>query len=166
MPKPSSSNHNPYKTLSSYTKSVNSKENPSNVNDVLVTEIISTEQKSSLLKQNILVVNFIYADWCGPCSLIKPEYHKMFTKYNSTNVIAITKENVDRNLTPTIQVVPTFQYFLNGTLHSVVTGADIKEIEGHTIKLLKVLNGEIKETEVEKKNTEEIPDMTVPDESS
>ena len=151
-------NYTPYKTLSGYTKSVNSKVNPSNVNDVQVTEIKSVEQKSSLLKQNILVVNFVYADWCGPCSILKPHFQNIFAKYNSENVIAITKENVDYQFSQ-VQVVPTVQYFLNGKLHSITTGADANEVENHIVFLLKILNGEVSETPMTTTNAP-IPDMT------
>lgn len=134
-----SSKNVPYKTLSSYSKSNSSLENPSNPDDVAVTMITSLEQKNQLINSHLLTVVDIYADWCGPCQLLGPEFVKLFAKYNSNGVIALAKENIDLKLSD-VNVVPTVQYFVHGKLQFVTTGADINEIEKNIIDILQKIN--------------------------
>lgn len=129
----------PYKTLSTYSNDPSSQERPSNPDDVAVTSITSLEQKNQIINSHLVTIVDIYADWCGPCKLLEPEYVKLFAKYNSDGVIAIVKENVDLKLSD-ITAVPTVQYYINGKLEFTTTGADVNEIEKNIINILQQIS--------------------------
>jgi len=50
----------------------------------------------------------------------------------------LAKENVDLRLSPSIQVVPTFEFYFNGKIDSLITGADLTSVEEKIIDLLSV----------------------------
>lgn len=93
----------------------------------IVPEITTKEDKDSLIMNNKVVVVDVYADWCGPCKTMGPLFADLFDKYNG--VCKLVKENVDLRLSPTVQVVPTFQIFVEGKLKTQITGANLGEVE-------------------------------------
>ncbi len=93
----------------------------------IVPEITTKEDKDSLIKNNKVVVIDVYADWCGPCKTTGPLFSDLYDRYNE--VCKLVKENVDLRLSPTVQVVPTFQIFVEGKLKSQITGANLAEVE-------------------------------------
>lgn len=93
----------------------------------IVPEITTKEDKDSLIMNNKVVVVDVYADWCGPCKTTGPLFSMLYDKYNG--VCKLVKENVDLRLSPTVQVVPTFQIFVEGKLKSQITGANLAEVE-------------------------------------
>lgn len=82
-------------------------------------------------KYACLVVDF-YADWCGPCKAIAPQYAKLSEKYPN---IALAKINVEHKDTEEIVKVckiksmPTFCIFTNGEYSDKVIGADMNALE-------------------------------------
>jgi thioredoxin 1 len=92
-----------------------------------VPEITTKEDKDSLIMHNKVVVVDVYADWCGPCKTTGPLFASLYDKYK--DVCKLVKENVDLKLSPTVQVVPTFQIFVEGKLKSQITGANLGEVE-------------------------------------
>jgi thioredoxin 1 len=100
----------------------------------IVPEITTKEDKDSLIVNNRIVVVDVYADWCGPCQTIGPLFANLYDKYN--DVCKLVKENVDLRLSPTVQVVPTFQIFVEGKLKSQITGANLGEVESVIIASL------------------------------
>ena len=101
---------------------------------IYVPEITTLEDKNSLLKNNKLVVVDVYADWCGPCKTTAPLFAELYDKYKDYCVMV--KENVDLRLSPIIQVIPTFQIFVDGKLKSQVTGVNLGEVEQHIASVL------------------------------
>ena len=94
---------------------------------IQVPHITSLEDKEALLKNNKLVVIDVYADWCGPCQTTGPLFAELYNKYKDYCILV--KENVDLRLSPTVQVIPTFQIFVDGKLKSQITGANLSEVE-------------------------------------
>lgn len=101
-----------------------------------VPEIKTLDEKNLIISQNKVCVIDIYANWCGPCKIVSPLFTNLFPKYNNPGVCALLKENVELRLSPDVQVIPTFQFYLNGTPHSIITGADITSIEERINELI------------------------------
>ena len=55
---------------------------------------LQTIINSDYAKQKLIVCDF-YADWCGPCKMIAPEFERLGRVYSQTCVFV--KCNVDRN---------------------------------------------------------------------
>ena len=102
-----------------------------------VTQIKTIQDKENLIRSNKVCVIDVYADWCGPCKLIAPEFEKLFKKYNINGVCALAKEDVELKLSPSVKVVPTTQFYIDGKFDSIVTGADLEGIENKIKELLK-----------------------------
>lgn len=102
-----------------------------------VTQIKTIEDKQNLMRTNKICVIDVYADWCGPCKLIAPEFERLFQKYNINGVCALAKEDVDLKLSPNVRVVPTIQFFVDSKFDSIITGGDIEAIEKKIQELLK-----------------------------
>jgi thioredoxin 1 len=100
----------------------------------IVPEITTKEDKDSLIMNNKVVVVDVYADWCGPCKTSGPLFAELYDKYK--DLCKLVKENVDLRLSPTVQVVPTFQIFVEGKLKSQITGANLGEVESVLISSL------------------------------
>jgi thioredoxin 1 len=132
-----------YRTISSFG-------NKNSVDNNHLHKITRKEDKQTLISNYKLVVIDIYADWCSPCKIVSPEFNKLYSKYNIDNVCTLAKENVDLGLSPSVTVVPTFQFFYKGVLDSIITGADITQVEG---KIIEMLNKIEEETRKEKAST-------------
>ena len=124
-----------YKKLNDIGNSASTTSATVNSNISVVPEITSLEDKNALLKNNKLVVVDVYATWCGPCSDTTPLFAALYDKYKSLCILV--RENVDLRLSPTVQVVPTFQIFVNGKLNSQITGNSIEEVENTILKFIK-----------------------------
>jgi thiol-disulfide isomerase/thioredoxin len=112
--------------------------------DVLVPEIQNKEDKQNMLNAFKICLIDVYADWCGPCKLTAPAFTKLFKNYNLNGVVGIAKENVELGLSPNVQVIPTFQFIVDGKLESIITGADMDSVEQKLITLIQNIDGEKK----------------------
>ena len=101
-----------------------------------IPQILKIEDKNFILQNYKICVIDVYAGWCGPCKIVSPPFSKLFAKYNIPGVCILAKENVDLKLSPNIQVVPSFQFFVYGNLDSTISGADITLVENKIIELL------------------------------
>jgi len=104
--------------------------------EVVIPIILKIEDKMHLIQNYKVCVVDVYADWCGPCKIVSPLFSQLFTKYNIPGICILAKENVDLKLSPNIQVVPSFQFFLYGQLESIISGADITLVENKIIELI------------------------------
>ena len=104
--------------------------------EVVIPKILKIEDKMHLIQNYKVCVVDVYAVWCGPCKIVSPLFSQLFKKYNIPGICILAKENVDLNLSPNIQVVPSFQFFLYGQLDSVISGADITLVENKIIELI------------------------------
>ena len=72
---------------------------------------------SNLLKDGDWMVLY-YADWCGHCQTMKPEWHKVVNKMkknNNVNIAEIESNHIDNLIAkPKIQGFPTIKMYNNG----------------------------------------------------
>jgi len=108
--------------------------------DVLVPEIQTAEDKKNMLSAFKICLIDVYAEWCGPCKLTAPAFTKMFKNYNLDGVVGLAKENVELGLSRSVQVIPTFQFIVDGKLESIITGADMDTVEQKLVSLIQNLN--------------------------
>ena len=108
--------------------------------DAVCPTLRSAEEKNKIISTNRVVVIDIYADWCGPCKAIAPQFAEMARKYSRPGVCALVKENVDQKLSQNIRGVPTFLFFKEGQYVDSITGADLTGDEGVEKKLISLLS--------------------------
>lgn len=91
-----------------------------------VTELSTIDQYLAAIGANNKIVIDFYADWCGPCKMIKPTFHQLADKYNKD--IKFFQVNVDmagevaQNFQ--IKAMPTFIAIFKGEQVDVLKGAD------------------------------------------
>ncbi|KAK7194221.1 ubiquitin conjugation factor E4 B [Novymonas esmeraldas] len=96
-------------------------------------EITSLGQLLSYVQRSdvVTVVDF-YADWCGPCQAIKPQFEQMARYYDPDKVI-FAKCNVDRNRDCSsrygVSSIPTFIVFHANERVVTVTGGDLALVQ-------------------------------------
>lgn len=122
-----------YRTLSSIGNKIEEKL------EILVPEIKTIEDKNTMLKSYKICLIDVHAEWCGPCKITAPEFAKMYKNYNLAGVVGLAKEDVELGLSPNVQVIPTFQFYVDGKFHSVITGADMINLENTLVKLIQDL---------------------------
>ena len=105
-----------------------------------VQEITSDKQFNSVISQNPLVVIDFYAEWCGPCKQIAPNFSALSNQKECSSV-KFFKLNIDT--VPEIaqlckvKSIPTFISFKNGKMLNVVNGANMDNIVNMVKQLLK-----------------------------
>ena len=127
-----------YRKLSSFGNKSSDEKNEKGESFIDIINIKTIEEKKMLLENNKICVFYIYGDWCGPCKIASPLFIELSKKYNISGVCFLAKENVDLRLSPNIQVVPTFEFYFNGKINSLITGADITSVEDKIVELLSV----------------------------
>lgn len=93
---------------------------------------LNLDQFNQLLSQSeeIVLVDF-YADWCGPCQIMKPIFEELSHQEKYQGRVKFLKINVDNN--PQIVThynifsIPTFVFFKQGEPVKNLTGAISKE---------------------------------------
>lgn len=123
--------------MSSYKKLANFGQTVEESFESIVPDIKNIDEKKKLISENVIVLINTYGTFCGPCKRIKPAFQKLYKEYTLPGVCVLANEDVELGLSKSVQVVPTFQYYVNGQFDSIITGADVEEIESHLIKLIK-----------------------------
>jgi len=119
-----------YKKLSTIGNSIKEKF------EILVPEIKTSDEKKNMINSFRICLIDVYAEWCGPCKITAPVFSNLFKNYNLAGVVGLAKENVELGLSPNVQVIPTFQFYVNGQFESVMTGADMDALEKKLIELI------------------------------
>lgn len=99
---------------------------PTKQSSTNIVEITRPEEIDSLLLNNKTVVIKHYADWCGPCKNVAPKYVDLANGYGDEVIFA--QCNVDLEIDPEIQGVPTFKIFNKNTVQKV-TGPNISKVK-------------------------------------
>ncbi|AYU80904.1 ubiquitin conjugation factor E4 B, putative [Leishmania donovani] len=83
-------------------------------------------------RSDVVTVIDFYADWCGPCQQIKPQFEQMARYYDPSKVI-FAKCNVDRNRDCAsrygVSTIPTFIVFYANERVATVTGGDLGMVQ-------------------------------------
>jgi thioredoxin 1 len=81
------------------------------------------------IENGMVVVDF-YADWCGPCRMVKPFLEKKQVEFPSVKFFKVDTEECDR-LTSIYQVraLPTIIIFKNGKEEERIVGFSAQTIE-------------------------------------
>ncbi len=123
-----------YKKLSTIGNSIKEKF------EILVPEIKTSDEKKNMINSFRICLIDVYAEWCGPCKITAPVFSNLFKNYNLAGVVGLAKENVELGLSPNVQVIPTFQFYVNGQFESVMTGADMDALEKKLIELIQSID--------------------------
>jgi thioredoxin 1 len=122
-----------YKKLSTIGNSIKEKF------EILVPEIKTSDEKKNMINSFRICLIDVYAEWCGPCKITAPVFSNLFKNYNLAGVVGLAKENVELGLSPNVQVIPTFQFYVNGQFESVMTGADMDALEKKLVELIQAI---------------------------
>jgi len=98
----------------------------------MTVEIINSDNFDDFVKEGNIIIDF-YADWCGPCQMMKPHFEKAS---DSIEDVKFGKVDVDKNqeIAQRFQImsIPTTILFKNGEQVDRRSGAlgegDIKEV--------------------------------------
>ena len=58
---------------------------------------------------------------------------------------------MELGLSPNVQVIPTFQFIVNGKLDSIITGADMDSVEQKLVSLIKTIVDETESSDTQQK---------------
>jgi thioredoxin 1 len=94
-----------------------------------VVEITSTGQLDKILADNSVVLVQLYADWCGPCQMLKPRTKEIAKDYAGKIVVAQVNVDNNRDLTAKYKVrgIPDVRIFNNGKEAKKVVGLQPKK---------------------------------------
>ena len=94
-----------------------------------IKNVSDSEFKDFIGNNNLVLVDF-YADWCGPCHMIKPALEELSGELDGK--VAFAKIDVDQNKETAsefgVMSIPSLLIFSNGRLIDRLTGALPKEI--------------------------------------
>jgi len=90
--------------------------------------------KSTIQNNEVVLVDF-YADWCGPCQVIKPTLEELDKEFEGKAVIAKVDVDKEGALAANfgIRSIPSLLFFKNGELTQVYNGVQSKQRLATTI---------------------------------
>jgi thioredoxin 1 len=95
----------------------------------MVEELNDVNMKEFIGKHKVCVVDF-YADWCGPCKMLKPVFEEL--AHEMKGKASFGKMNVDQNRQSPgsygVMSMPTLIIFSDGKMVDRMVGAYPKEI--------------------------------------
>ena len=65
------------------------------INKMSYVNLISPAQFFDIRKKNKVVIIDCWADWCGPCKAISPQFEDLAHKYKDINGMQFVKHNID-----------------------------------------------------------------------
>lgn len=60
-----------------------------------IAHVSSSSHFTKLLSSNTYVIADFYADWCGPCKVIAPQFEQLAKQHAAPGKLAFAKVNVD-----------------------------------------------------------------------
>lgn len=109
-------------------------------------EIKSLPDKQHLINTSDVLLIEYYATWCNPCSLIRPNFNKLWKKYHQPKVgVYIVKQNIDDNIdgiASKVGGVPCFHFWVKGKHYTELTtvGGDVETVDKTLFNVLQTLN--------------------------
>jgi thioredoxin 1 len=107
-----------------------------NTDSVRVLDFKNGQERDSHVANNSIVCVYVYADWCGPCKKIAPDYAQLAGKYGQNRLVKFKYENMPKNEQNNIGTIPFFIFYVNGVAKGNIVGGDLKELEGKIQELL------------------------------
>lgn len=96
----------------------------------MVKMIESAGEFASEIKGPGLVVVDFFAEWCGPCKGIAPKLEELSKKYPNVKFIKVDVDKVEEVAQEKgISAMPTFHFYVKGTLVDEMKGADAAMLE-------------------------------------
>ena len=90
-----------------------------------VTSITSLEE---IPKNGNVVIDF-YADWCGPCKKLSPEFARLSTEYDSITFLKVNTDEAEELAKHyDVSALPTIIYIKNGDTISMIKGFNLEKI--------------------------------------
>eukprot|EP00310_Coccolithus_braarudii_P018552 CAMPEP_0183353440 /NCGR_PEP_ID=MMETSP0164_2-20130417/33251_1 /TAXON_ID=221442 /ORGANISM="Coccolithus pelagicus ssp braarudi, Strain PLY182g" /LENGTH=612 /DNA_ID=CAMNT_0025526109 /DNA_START=36 /DNA_END=1874 /DNA_ORIENTATION=+ len=92
-----------------------------------VEEVTTQAQFKKILSENPAVVVDFYSQTCGPCIMMAPVYKEIAREYEGR--VAFIKVDVQRSYVGVnVRSMPTFHFYLQGTLDNQFSGADERSL--------------------------------------
>jgi hypothetical protein len=90
--------------------------------------------------QDKMVVIDFFANWCGPCKRIAPDYEKLSEKYTDIVFLKVDADDSEK-LSESFQInaLPTFLFLNKGNVINRLEGADLKELNKNVINLYELI---------------------------
>jgi thioredoxin len=91
------------------------------------------EYESLIAKSNLTIID-CYADWCGPCRRIAPDFEALSKKYPDSAFYKINTDNSEMSSVVNslrISSIPTFVIFKEAKLVFTVVGTKLEKIENY-----------------------------------
>ena len=90
---------------------------------------VSHTEVKELVKSEGLTVVDCFAEWCGPCKMLKPMLDRISTDYPGVNFVAVDiDENADFAAENKIRGVPTLLWYKGGALVDTTVGVSPEKV--------------------------------------
>lgn len=90
-----------------------------------VKHLTNLQELYPLLKSDKLTIIDFSANWCNPCKMIAPIFEKLSMEYLGANFVHIDIDVFeDKKFISTISSLPTFQFYQNGEMLKMFSGAN------------------------------------------
>jgi thioredoxin 1 len=104
----------------------------------VVTELTDRSNAADFIathsKEKKLVVVDFFADWCGPCKKLAPQFEKMSDDFNGAATFAkvnadeLTSSEINKAF-PEVTALPTIMFFVDNQAVEKIVGADTAKIQ-------------------------------------
>jgi thioredoxin 1 len=100
----------------------------------MVELILNKDSFDKFIKSGNVVVDF-FAEWCGPCKMIAPQFEELSTKYLNIRFCKVDVDTCsDIAGSCGVQAMPTFILFKDGVECGRIIGANIEKIKSEIEK--------------------------------
>lgn len=90
---------------------------------------VNQTEVKELVKSDGLTVVDCFAEWCGPCKMLKPMLDRISKDYPGVNFVAVDiDENADFAAENKIRGVPTLLWYKGGSLVDTTVGVSPEKI--------------------------------------